>query len=79
MYDLRSDDEGLETLLGLEELLGLETLLGLVLLPDGRTLLLDGLLLFVATPADEGLLLFDICNPPMPLGRGLLLGLLYCG
>ena len=65
MYDLRSDDEGLETLLGLEELLGLETLLGLVLLPDGRTLLLDGLLLFVATPADEGLLLFDICNPPM--------------
>ena len=81
VYDLRSDDDGLETLLllGREVELGLEMLLGLVLLPDGLTPLLEGLLVFlslVTIPADEGLLpVFATCNPPTPLGLGPLLGL----
>lgn len=79
VYDLRSDDDGLDTLLGLDSLLGLDTLLGLVLLPDGLMPLLEGLPVFlslVTMPADEGLLpVFATCNPPMPLGLGLLLGL----
>ena len=49
-----------------------------VLLIDIKRIPVYLVLLFVATPAEDGLLLFDTCNPPIPLGRGLLLGL-YCG